>query len=65
MTIEYYKITNTLSKLDLYDIVIILGNLLDNAIETQDYVDQEKIIELNTVNEAEHIVIEVIIKTIL
>lgn len=66
MTIEsykiqfQYKITNTLSKIDPYDIVIIIGNLLDNAIEAQTYVEEKKSIELNIVDEAGHIVIEVI-----
>lgn len=66
MTIEshkiqfQYKITNTLSKIDPYDIVIIIGNLLDNAIEAQTYVEEKKSIELNIVDEADHIVIEVI-----
>ena len=44
---------NTLDFLNLFELTTILGNLIDNAIEAQKYVENKRFIKLSTIKKAD------------
>lgn len=46
---------NTLDFLNLFELTTILGNLIDNAIEAQKYVEKKRFIKLSTIKKADRV----------
>lgn len=46
---------NTLDFLNLFELTTILGNLIDNAIEAQKYVENKRFIKLSTIKKADRV----------